>query len=196
MGCQVVLFHSALGRRPAVLAWADELRAAGHSVETPDLFDGAVFDDLAEGVRRRDAIGISGLIERAAAAVAGLPDDLVFAGFSMGAAAAEFLAATRPGARAAILMHGAIAPAAFGVESWPAVPVQAHYAAADPWMEAGQVEALATAARASGAPVEVHVYPGAAHLFADAGHPDHDAESARLMLERSLGFLDSLPAGG
>ena len=44
----IVLFHSALGLRPAVHRFADALRAAGHQVTTPDLFDGAVFDRLDE----------------------------------------------------------------------------------------------------------------------------------------------------
>src|SRR2546430_16265005 len=107
MGQHIVIFHSALGLRPAVSDFAARLRASGHIIQTPDLFDGEVFDNLEEGRRKRDAIGIQALIGRAQAAVASLPNELVFAGFSIGAAVAEFLAATRPGARAALLMHGA-----------------------------------------------------------------------------------------
>jgi dienelactone hydrolase len=70
-----------------------------------------------------------------------LPSGLIFAGFSMGTAHAELLAATRPGASGAVLMHDA-APVKtlsefFGVERWPeGVPVQVHYTADDPWVEA------------------------------------------------------------
>lgn len=188
---EVVLFHSALGLRPAVRAFADELRAAGHTVHTPDLFDGEVFDLLADGVRKRDELGIEALIGRAQAAVAALPDDLVLAGFSMGTGAAEFLAATRPGARGAILMHGAFAPADFGVAAWPGVPVQVHYALGDPEVDVAAVRALEEAVRSSGAAVEVHDYEAGGHLFEDAEYEGHDAGSAATMRERVLDFLDA-----
>ena len=192
MGQEVVLFHSALGLRPAVSQLAARLRAAGHQVHTPDLFDGEVFDRLEDGVKKRDAVGIPALIGRAQQAVAGLPAELVYAGFSMGTAPAELLAATRPGARGAILMHGALAPAAIELPAWPRVPVQVHYSGHDPWVDAADVNALAAAARAAGVPTEVHVYERGGHLFADPGLADFDPESARLMEERVLGFLTSL----
>ena len=110
MSEHVVLFHSALGLRPAVRAFADQLSEAGHIVHTPDLFDGEVFDDLEHGMKKRDALGTEELAMRAQKSVSGLPSGLVFAGFSMGAAAAEMLAGTQPGARAAVLMHGALSP--------------------------------------------------------------------------------------
>src|SRR5918995_1152475 len=81
---EVVLFHSALGLRPVVHDVADRLRAEGHSVHTPDSFDGEVFESIEDGTRRRDEIGIPELMRRAMAAVADLPPELVFAGFSMG----------------------------------------------------------------------------------------------------------------
>jgi dienelactone hydrolase len=83
LGQEVVLFHSVLGLRPAVGAFADQLRAAGHTVHTPDLFDGEVFDSLEDGARKRDATGIGELMRRARAAVANLPAEIVVAGFSM-----------------------------------------------------------------------------------------------------------------
>ena len=192
MSQEVVLFHSALGLRPAVRDFADRLRDAGHTVHTPDSFDGEVFDDLEAGTRKRDALGIPELMARAQAAVAELPDQIVLAGFSMGTGAAEYLAATRPGTRGAILMHGALAPATIGLEAWPKVPIQMHYAREDPLVDVDQVGALATAARASGVPVEVHVYAGVGHLFEDAASAHHDPAATRLMLERVLAFLDSL----
>jgi dienelactone hydrolase len=108
----VIVFHSALGMRPAVGRFAARLRGGGHTVHTPDVYDGQVFDDVAAGAAARDAIGVLELIKRAQAAVEDLPPGLVYVGFSMGTGAAELLAGTRPGARAAILMHGALAPVA------------------------------------------------------------------------------------
>ncbi|MEX0761367.1 MAG: dienelactone hydrolase family protein [Dehalococcoidia bacterium] len=190
MSQQVVLFHSGLGLRPAVLDFAERLRAEGHTVHTPDLFDGEVFSSLEEGARKRDEVGIPGLVSRATESISGLPPGLVFAGFSMGAAAAEFLAATSPGAKAAILMHGALAPAGFGVEAWPRhVAVQVHYAEKDQLADPEGVGALSKQARGAGARIDVHTYPGGGHLFADDGLDEYDPEAAALMLRRVLGFL-------
>lgn len=192
MSQDVVLFHSALGLRPAVEGFAERLRSAGHTVVTPDSFDGEVFDDLDEGAAKRDALGIPELIGRAQAAVADLPSGLVYAGFSMGTGAAELLAATRPGARAAILMHGALAPSEIGLEAWPPVPIQVHYAEGDPEVDVEQVRELEAAARAAGVPVEVHVYDRLGHLFEDPDLPNHDPEASELLTKRVLAFLDEL----
>ena len=138
---EVVLFHSVLGLRTGVIAAAGRLRAAGHTVHTPDLYDGEVFDDLDDGSRKEDALGYQEIARRAREAVVGLPAGLVFAGFSLGAVHAEVLAASRPGALGAVLMHGAVPVEGlseyFGLDRWPeGVPVQVHYAASDPWVEA------------------------------------------------------------
>jgi len=187
---RIALFHSALGLRPAVLEWADRLRAAGYTVEAPDSFDGEVFDELDAGMRKREEIGVPRLIARADAAVADLPPELVYIGFSMGASAAEYLATTRPGAVAAVLMHGAAPVAEMGVDTWPAgVPVQVHYAVDDPWVEPAEVEGLRADVDAAGGEFEEYTYPGKAHLFADADGPEFDRESATLMFERVVEFL-------
>jgi dienelactone hydrolase len=194
MGQHIVLFHSALGLRPAVTSWADRLRSLGHVVETPDLYDGAVFEDLTEGVRQRDAIGIPALIERAQRAVAPLSSPFVVAGFSLGVAAAEVVATSRPDVKAAILMHGAIPPSMIGVEAWPGtVAVQLHHAPLDPWNDADEVRGLRDAVEASTARLEVHAYDGSAHLFADHGLAEYDETKAELMFARTRAFLASLP---
>jgi dienelactone hydrolase len=195
---EVVLFHSALGLRPGVTAAADRLRAAGHKVHAPDYYDGEVFDDLDEGLRKRDALGYAEIAQRAREAVAGLPAGLVFTGFSLGAVPAELLAATTPGTRGAVLMHAAIPVedfGEFGVERWPAgVPVQVHYAAGDPWVEASEVAALGDAVRGAGAAFEEHAYPGSGHLFADSDLPRYDQASSDAMWRRVLAFLDRVDA--
>ena len=135
---RVVLFHSVQGLRPGVEEWAGRLREAGHEVWTPDLLEGRTFDDLDSGVAHRDELGVPELMKRAEAALAELPADLVFAGFSMGAATAGYYAATRPGARGAVLMHGVPPLRAYGVEAWPEeLPAQVHFADRRPLGRAG-----------------------------------------------------------
>jgi dienelactone hydrolase len=186
----VVLLHSALGLRPAVLEWARRLEDAGHDVATPDLFAGRTFDDLEAGMAHRDEIGVPELMRRADAALADLPEDLVYAGFSMGAATAGYYAATRGGARGAVLMHGVTPLAAFGVESWPAgVPAQVHHAAEDPLAGIDALPGFESALAAAPAPLEAFTYPGSAHLFSDRDSPEYDAAASDLMFERLLAFL-------
>lgn len=95
---EVVLFHHAQGLTPGIVAFADELRRAGHTVHTPDLFTGRTFDTVEEGVGHVEEIGFGEVIERGARAVDGLPGELVYAGFSLGVLPAQSLAQTRPGA--------------------------------------------------------------------------------------------------
>ncbi len=198
---EIVLFHSVLGLRPGVIAAGDRLRAGGHTVHTPDLYDGEVFDDLDDGSRKEDALGYQEIARRAREAVAELPAGLVFAGFSLGAVHAELLAASRPGALGAVLMHGAVPVEGlsefFGVDRWPeGVPVQVHYAADDPWVEAEEeVAPLGDAVRGAGAAFEAHTYPGSGHLFADPDLPEYDRAASDAMWRSALAFIDRAAAG-
>ena len=59
----VVVFHHALGLTDGIRGIADRLRSGGHRVETPDLFDGAVFDDLDAGVALAESIGFAEAVQ-------------------------------------------------------------------------------------------------------------------------------------
>ncbi|MGY5135057.1 dienelactone hydrolase family protein, partial [Streptomyces nigrescens] len=115
---EVVLFHHSQGLTPGVAAFADELRAAGHTVHTPDLFDGRTFGSLEEGMRYVEQIGFGEITERGVRAVEDLPKDAVYAGFSLGVLPAQKLAQTRAGARGALLFHACIPVSEFGA-AWP-----------------------------------------------------------------------------
>jgi len=188
----VVLFHSALGLNDAVGAFAESLRMNGHTVHAPDLFDGEVFTNLEDGVRKRDEVGIPLLSQRAVESVKDMPDGTVYAGFSMGAASAQYLAGTIPGAGGAVLMHAALPNGFIGIQQWPKVPVQIHFAVDDPWVESAHVSALSSSVEQAGAICEVFEYPGSAHLFADASSPDYTDDSAKAMLSRVVTFLSRL----
>ncbi len=192
---EVVLFHSALGLRPGVVAAADLLRDAGHRVHTPDYYDGEVFDDLDAGVAKRDALGYPELMRRGIAAVADLGPGFVVAGFSLGTGPAITVAVSRPGVVGAVLLHGAIPVAEFGPDPWPdGVPVQVHYAADDPWVESGEVDGLRADVEAAGGAFESFVYPGNAHLFTHHDVEEHDPEASAALWPRVLAFLDRVDA--
>jgi dienelactone hydrolase len=186
-----VLFHSGLGLTQHVLDFADVLRADGHEVTTPDLYDGEVFDNLADGIAKRDAVGIPELSRRAEAAVESLPPDVVYMGFSMGAASAQSLAFMRPGALGAVLLHACLPPEMLGIEAWPgALKAQIHWAEADPWVDRAAVDALADLAPAGAC--ERFTYPGGSHLFGFDGYEDYDAAAAALMTLRVREFMAGL----
>ncbi|MGW0732124.1 dienelactone hydrolase family protein [Streptomyces sp. NPDC002851] len=195
---EIVLFHSVLGLRPGVTDAAERLRSAGHLVHTPDLYDGKVFDDYTTALEWVESIGgIPELISRTQAAVAELPEAVVYAGFSNGGASAELLAATRPGARGAVLLHAALPLAAFGASAWPEdVPVQVHYAADDPFREQELIDAFAASVRDSGASYEFFEYPVSGHLITDPSLPEeYHQESAEMLFARVLEFLERIDRG-
>lgn len=200
---EIALFHSVLGVRPAVLSAAERLRAAGHIVHVPDLYqDGTVFDDYKKASEHTKGIGYDALLARTREAVSGLPPKMVYAGFSSGAGSAQLLAATRTGALGAILLHGAEPLAVLSEyaddspDGWPStVPVQVHFSEKDPFRDPGFVESLASDVEKAGARFEFYEYPGDGHLFADEGLPaEYDKASAELMWKRVLTFLESLDA--
>jgi dienelactone hydrolase len=185
----VLLFHHALGQTTGFVAFAETLRAAGHEVHTPDLDGGRTFGTVDEGVAFARAIGFAQIIERGTGAANGLPDDLVYAGFSLGVMPAQKLAQTRPTARGALLFDACVPVATFS-PSWPAdVPVQIHAMDADPsFVDEGDIDA-ARALVASNERAELFLYPGDKHLFADASLPAYDAAAAALLVQRVLAFL-------
>jgi len=186
---EVVLFHHALGLTPGVVAFTDALRRAGHTVHTPDLYDGRTFATLEEGMAYAEEIGFGEVIERGVRAVEGLPAALVYAGFSLGVLPAQKLAQTRAGARGALLFYSCVPVSEFGT-AWPVdVPVQVHGMDADPiFVGEGDIDA-ARALVAEATDAELFLYPGDQHYFADSSLPSYDAEAAALLSRRVLDFL-------
>ena len=186
----IVLFHSALGLRPGVQHFADELRKAGHTVTAPDLYNGETFDDYEAGNKKWFSLGIPAILQQAQSAIGNLDGDLVFAGFSNGAAVAEFLAATHKQTKGAFLMHGAMPLEMLQIPSWPAkVPVQLHYNDEDPFRNPDNDAALEKAVKAGGASFEEFLYAGNTHLFTDPDLPDYNEASAKLLMGRVLSFV-------
>ena len=186
---EVALFHHALGLTPGVVAFADELRRAGHAVHTPDLFEGRTFGSIEAGMAHAEEIGFPGeVIERGTRAVEGLPAGLVYAGFSLGVLPAQKLAQTRPGARGALLFYSCVPVSVFG--SWPdGVPVQVHGMDADPFFaDEGDLDA-ARELVSQAKDAELFLYPGDQHYFADSTLPSYDPAATALLVQRVLAFL-------
>jgi len=186
---EILLFHHAGGLTPGVTNFADRLRAAGHTVHTPDLFGGRTFSDVADGVAYAQEVGDEALMKLAADAAAALPADLVYGGMSLGCAVAGQTLFERPGALGAFFLYGAIDPAWWKATWPPGVPAQAHQAEDDPWREVEADEGFL--ARVPDG--ELFVYDGVGgHLFVDDDSPEYDEQAAALATERILAFLAGL----
>jgi dienelactone hydrolase len=187
---EVVLFHHALGLTPGITGFADDLRRAGHTVHTPDLFDGATFPTIEAGIANVERTGGFGeVLARGTRAVEDLPADVVYIGFSLGVLPAQLLAQTRAGARGAVLCYSCVPVSEFG-SAWPAaVPVQVHGMEADP-IFAGEGDLDAAKALVASAPRgELYLYPGDQHYFAEPTLPSYDASAADLLRARVLTLL-------
>ncbi len=188
---EVVLFHHALGLSPGITSFADELRTEGHTVHTPDLFEGRTFDSIESGMAFVESIGFGEVIQRGAAAAGELPAEVVYLGFSLGVLPAQMLAQNRPGARGAVFVYACVPVTEFG-EQWPKdVPVQVHGMDADPFFVGeGDIEA-AREIIDQAEDGELFLYPGDQHYFADSSLPSYDADAAELLTRRVLDFLET-----
>ena len=186
---EVLLFHHVQGLTPGVVAFADELRSAGHTVHTPDLFDGRTFDSIGAGQAFVEEIGsFDEVVGRGVRAAEELPAGVVYAGFSLGVVVAQKLVQTRPGARGALLFYSCVPASYFG--PWPdGVPVQVHGMDADPmFVDEGDLDA-ARALVDEVENAELFLYPGDQHYFADSSLPSYDPDAAALLTQRALSFL-------
>lgn len=186
----IVFLHSAVGLTDGVHAMAQTLRDAGHTVTTPDYYEGRTFDTAEAGVAHRDEVGFRTLVDRVTALLADIDGPFVAAGISLGAAMAQRLGKKDPRTQAALLLHagGEAKPV-----DWPAhCALQVHHSVDDPWVAEGQPEILLRSAARAGARAEHYLYPGDAHVFIDPTGPDHVPESAALLWARMLGLLDDL----
>jgi dienelactone hydrolase len=190
---ELLLFHHAQGLTAGCLSFADELRGAGHVIRAPDLYDGKTFTELADGVGYAEQVGFDTIIERGRLAADSLPNEIVYAGFSLGALPAQMLAQTRPGAKGALLFHSCVRTSEFG-RPWPqGVPLQIHMMDADEWVlppneDLDVARQLAETTESA----ELFLYPGDRHLFADSSLPDYDETAATLLRQRVLSFVDNI----
>jgi dienelactone hydrolase len=185
---ELLLFHHAQGLTAGCLAFADELRAAGHVVHAPDFYDGKNFTELDDGMGYAKQIGFDTIMQRGRRAADGLPNEIVYGGFSLGAMLAQMLTQTRPGAKGALLFHTSIPTSEFG-GPWPqGVPLQIHTMEDDEWGDVEVGRELAETIEGA----QLFLYPGDRHLFTDSSLPDYDESAATLVKQRVLAFLDGI----
>ncbi len=186
---ELVLFHHVLGLTPGIVALAAELRAGGHTVHTPDMYEGKTFATLDEGMAHVRSVGFADVAARGVRAVEGLGPELVYAGYSLGVMPAQQLAQTRAGARGALLIAACMPTEEFG-GPWPAgVPLQIHAHEHDPEFDNGYDLPTAQAVVSEAADGELFLYQGDKHFFADNSTTEYDAGATSELVRHALAFL-------
>ena len=188
----IILFHHALGLTASLRDYADTLRSFGHDVTTPDLFAGRTFADVRHGVEFAESLGFESLVHAAEGAADLAPHDSVFIGFSLGVLPAQYLVQTRPRSRGAVLVYACAPEAMLPHPLTDGIPVQIHGNEFDPFfVNDGDID-HARALVATHPAVELYLYPGKGHLFAETNHPDFEEESAMQARGRIASFLANL----
>ena len=187
---EVVLYHHVQGLTTGVQSFADELRQAGHTVHTPDLFDGHTFDTIEEGMAFARETGFGALVERGAGSRRGEPPRLVYAGFSFGVWSRS--SSRRPGpVLAAPCSCPAVSRSRSSARRGPRAS-RFRCMARRPTRSSKRTSTAARALADSTDEAELFLYPGNEHLFADSSLPAYDAAAAALLTGRVLAFLDAL----
>ncbi|GAB2544076.1 dienelactone hydrolase family protein [Brachybacterium huguangmaarense] len=187
----LTLFHHVRGLTPGVRELAERLRAAGHEVRTPDLFDGRTFASIEEGFAHVQSLGFDAVTARGVAAFAEHPTDAV-GGLSLGAMPAQSVLQSVPGVRAGILLHAFIDPEQLDGTLPAGVPVHVHGAAEDPYFaDEGDLDA-ARAWSAAHPEVVVTVHPGSGHLFTDSSTEDFDPVETDAVVADMTALLDRI----
>jgi dienelactone hydrolase len=182
----IALFHSVQGLRPPELLAAERLRRAGHVVVAPDLFGGEAAATLDQGFRLVDRIGWATVMGRARQALAGMPDDTVLAGVSMGTSVIGNLWPDRPSTSGVLLLHATVEVPG---NACPDLRIQMHAADPDPFAPPERVAALEVTAKEAKTALEVFRYPGVGHFYTDPASPDHNPAAAELTWTRVVEFL-------
>lgn len=188
---EVVLFHHVQGLTDGVRAFADDLRAGGHTVHVPDLFEGRTFGSIDEGFAYTKSLDEGTIEGRVAAAVEDLPPDVVYAGISYGVPPALQLTVQRPGAKALVMIESAMPIVGeWAVGPFPeGVALQIHGGEGDEFF-AEDREFADQAVELLGDRAELFTYPAQQHLFTDRSLPAYDADSAAQVTERVKALLD------
>jgi carboxymethylenebutenolidase len=197
----VIVIQEWWGLVPQIEATCDRFAAAGLTALAPDLYGGRKVPVSEPSEAAQQMMNLK--VAAAAADLSGAVDELVartghprvgVVGYCMGGGLALMLGANRPDAVAAVVPCYGVHPWSEGRPDYAqlAAAVQIHCAGLDESFPPSAAEALADTLRGLGREVELYVYEGANHAFANEDRPDvHDPAAAALLFDRAVAFLTS-----
>jgi dienelactone hydrolase len=181
----VLLFHHAQGLTPGCVSFADRLRAAGHVVHTPDLYDGKTSPSspTAFATRKRSASARSptaGASPRSPS-----PPASSTRGSRSGRCRRRCWLRRGPARRARCCSTPRFQLRSSAGRGRTACRSRSTRWRDDEWGDVDVAHGLAEEIETA----ELFLYPGDRHLFADESLPDYDEDAAALLMERVLRFL-------
>jgi carboxymethylenebutenolidase len=202
-GPGVIVIQEWWGLNPQIKGVCDRLAGEGFAALAPDLYHGelAEHDEMDKAghlmstlPEDRAARDMSAAVDYLAGLDAVTGDGIGVIGFCMGGGLALRLATLRPDKiKAVVPYYGVTGFDDEGHPDWSklAAPVQGHYAEEDGFFPADKALALAEGLRGLGKDVELFVYPGTGHAFANETNAlgTYDPEAAQLAWERTITFL-------
>jgi carboxymethylenebutenolidase len=190
----VIVLHPWWGLNADIIAFADRLAERGFEVAAPDLFEGQVATTVEDADRLSQAVNEdvadSRVLETVDALLGRIGDPsgrIGAVGFSFGGAWALWLPAQRPEVVATVVYYGSIEGPSL---SRARTPVLGHFAENDPYESAEGVAQFEQTLRTAGRDVEIDVYPGTGHWFAEPTNAAYEPEAAELAFERTVTFLN------
>lgn len=188
-GRRVLVLHAWWGLNATIRQVCDRLADAGFVAFAPDLYHGAVTDQIAAAEKLGGALDARVDQARAEikAAAAFLGSGISVIGFSLGAFYALDLSAAAPDLIQSVVLFYGTGPADF---SQAKAEYLAHFAGDDPYEPAENVAWLANELQQAGRPATFHTYPGTGHWFFEPDRTDaYNEAAAQLAWERTLAFL-------
>lgn len=189
----LVVLQEIFGVNAHIRSVADRFAAVGYLAIAPALFDRVqpgveIAYDPADFAKGFEILGKTRKSETmldilAAIGVASTAGKVGIVGFCWGGALAYLSAATLPGLSAAVGYYGGGIAKALPVT--PKIPFMLHFGEADAHIPMSDVANI----RAANPGAPVYTYPGAGHAFNRDGNAAWHAVSAKLAMERTLGFL-------
>jgi carboxymethylenebutenolidase len=194
----VIVIQEWWGLNDWVKDQARALAKEGYVALAPDLYRGKVADKQEEAHQLMSGLPADRALrdlQGAYASLASRPDvkkDRIGAiGWCMGGMYALKLATEEPGLKAVVPYYGAppTDPAAIARIK---APVLGNYGAEDKGPSPEQVKAFEEALKKAGKPVDIKIYPGAGHAFANPNNPwnGYREEAAKDAWARTVGFFN------
>src|SRR5690606_25433930 len=194
-GKPVLVLHAWWGLNDTIRAFCDRLAEAGFVVFAPDLYAGAVTDQISEAEKmvgemnkKEDQTNaeILNAIEYLRQRT-GTSDGVAVIGFSMGAYYALSLSNRAPEHFQSVVLFYGTGPSDF---SQSQAAYLGHFAENDEFEPLESVRELENDLKQAGRPVTIYTYPGTGHWFFEPDRTDvYDAEASSLAWDRTLDFL-------